>query len=217
MLDPLLQFSEEQLAFLAAVFGMILTGVTLIACVAVVQWRKFRQRELELAFKDDMLQRGLSVAEVDLLWTGSKPGLVMQCERLWQRVIRCSTEFLARCAVFVKEFVQTFCRFVTAFFVGCTKLIKGIIHTIFRGNARRTEQELAFKRELLDRGLSVDEIKRLLTAGRPRLLTWLVKSMQVLLSVAVWLSRTIWAGLVSVYRQLDAYRRRRDEWNWDQA
>jgi hypothetical protein len=74
MLDDLTRLNDEQLVFLGLVCGMVLAAATILGAVVAVQFRKLRQKELELGFRDELLLRGYSVDEVVRLITSSQPG-----------------------------------------------------------------------------------------------------------------------------------------------
>jgi hypothetical protein len=155
MLDQLLMLNEPQLAFLAGTLGMILASVSLIACAVAIQYRKYRTRELELNFKDDLLNRGLSAAEVDLLWSGQQrdyftKGLQV-LQSCWQYTVEC-----------IRGWATVLRRYIAA-----------MVRKIDDYRAGRRERELALQREMLDRGLSVDEIRALRAAQRPELVRWI--------------------------------------------
>jgi len=154
MWDSFFTLNEPQLAFLAGLLGMILAAITLIASVVTVQYRKYCTRELELAFKDDLLNRGLSATEIDLLWSGKHPAYLTQflhaLNRCWQYVVESSRAVVA------------------AGYRAYTALAR----IVTERRSQDTEQELAFKREMLDRGLSVEEIQRLMAARQPGFVSW---------------------------------------------
>ncbi len=198
MFDPFLTLSEPQLVFLCVGLGIIASSLTLIACVAAVQYRKFRSREMELAFKDDLLDRGLSAAEVDLLWTGSRPNYFA---RFWQAVHDCWRLF-AKC-----------CRKVTS---GCIHLCRRIARAVSERASRRTEQELAFKRELLDRGLGVAEIERLLAARQPGVVSWIIECLRWSASAVLEFIRWAGARIAAVSQKVAHWiRSEREEWRWE--
>ncbi|QDU44416.1 hypothetical protein Mal52_28970 [Symmachiella dynata] len=155
MLDQLLMLNEPQLAFLAGTLGMILATVSLIACAAAIQYRKYRTRELELAFKVDLLNRGLSATDIDLLWSGQHRGYLAKClqsqQSCWQYAVEC----------------------VRGLATKLRRNIAAMVRKIDDYRAGRRERELAFQREMLDRGLSVDEIRALRAAQRPELVRWI--------------------------------------------
>ncbi|TWU08723.1 hypothetical protein CA54_39600 [Symmachiella macrocystis] len=155
MLDQFLKLNEPQLAFLAGTLGMILASVSLIACAVAIQYRKYRTRELELAFKDDLLNRGLSAADIDLLWSGQHRGYVTKClqflHHCWQYTVEC----VRGLATALRQNIAAMVRMVDDYRTG------------------RRERALAFQREMLDRGLSVDEICALGAARRPWLVNWI--------------------------------------------
>ncbi|QDT48785.1 hypothetical protein Pan258_28300 [Symmachiella dynata] len=162
MLDQLRLLNEPQLAFLAGTLGMILAAVSLIACAAAIQYRKYRTRELELAFKDDLLNRGLSATDIDLLWSGQHRGYLTKglqvLQSCWQYLHSC-WQYTVEC---VRGLVTTLRRNIAA-----------MVRKIDDYRAGRRERELAFQREMLDRGLSVDEIRALRAAQRPELVRWI--------------------------------------------
>lgn len=220
-METLRNLEEQQLLFLAGALGMALTAVTVVSCMIAVQWRKLRLRELELAFKDDLLDQGLTAAEIDLLWTGSRPGLIEQCSSLlascWHNSLRC----LSACLVGCRQFVRKFSRCVVGVCLSCAKFARKAVRTLFQDRERRTQQSLEFKRELLDRGLSVEQIERLLNAGHTSLLARLIRvsyrvSCALLLAVMD-CCRVMWSALVSLYHRLVASRNRGDDWHWNRV
>ena len=50
-----------------AAIAMVALLITVIVSVIAVQWRKLRQAELELSFKHEMLERGLTVSQIERL------------------------------------------------------------------------------------------------------------------------------------------------------
>ncbi|MGD9854135.1 MAG: hypothetical protein AB7U20_04210 [Planctomycetaceae bacterium] len=74
MLDQLARLQEPQLIFLAGLCGLLLFSFTVLGVVVAVQFRKLRQKELELGFKDELLLRGYSVDETIRLVTSGRPG-----------------------------------------------------------------------------------------------------------------------------------------------
>ncbi len=194
MWDAFVQLNEPQLAFIAGVFGLLLSSITIISCLAAVQWRKFRQRELELAFKDDLLTRGLSAAEVDLLWSGNRLSWIQQCSR-W--ISACWRALQDSCAKLVAL---------------CNRFSTGIRQSVSQYRASRISHDQNFKRELLDRGLTVEQIERLLAARQPTIITWLHRVLVTLILGCVKLCRTIWDWSTGRYQQLVKAPVRRDEW-----
>ena len=73
MIDQIARLNEEQLVFLGFMATLLLVAVTVIASVIAVQVRKFRERQLDLGFKDDMLRRGLSVDQAVRLLSSRRP------------------------------------------------------------------------------------------------------------------------------------------------
>jgi len=73
MIDQLSRLDEEHLLFLALMAGLLLLVITVIICIVAVQIRMFRQRQLELGFREEMLRRGLSIDEITRILSGSRP------------------------------------------------------------------------------------------------------------------------------------------------
>jgi hypothetical protein len=69
MLDQFARFNNDHLTFLAIMTGMLLASLAAICSVLIVQVRRFRERQLELGFREEMLRRGLSVEQVVQLLT----------------------------------------------------------------------------------------------------------------------------------------------------
>jgi hypothetical protein len=65
--------SAELLQLVAGRPELVLAAGTLVAVVAAVQWRKARQTEAELAFKAEMLERGVPVEEIARLLAPGPP------------------------------------------------------------------------------------------------------------------------------------------------
>jgi hypothetical protein len=73
MLDQLARLNSDHLTFLAIMAGLLLASLTLICSTLCVQVRRFRQRQLELGFREEMLRRGLRVDEVVQLLNTPRP------------------------------------------------------------------------------------------------------------------------------------------------
>lgn len=73
MIDQLARLDEEHLLFLASMAALILFAITTTTCMVIAQVRVYRQRQMELGFWDEMLRRGLSVAEIARILSGSRP------------------------------------------------------------------------------------------------------------------------------------------------
>jgi len=74
MFDQFARLDEAHLVFLGVMGTLTLIAVTILAAVMAVQFRKLRQKELELGFKDELLLRGYSVDEAIRLVSSRKPG-----------------------------------------------------------------------------------------------------------------------------------------------
>ncbi len=184
MLDQLLKLNEPQLAFLAGTLGMILASVSLIACAVAIQYLKYRTRELELNFKDDLLNRGLSAAEVDLLWSGQQRDYLTKglqvLQSCWQYTVEC-----------IRSLVTTLRRYIAT-----------MVSRVDDYRDARRERELAFQRELLNRGLSVDEICALRAARRPWLINWIADCSLRLAAATVEACRWIAGHLATLAQKL---------------
>ncbi len=174
MFDPLSQLTSAQLEFVAVMSGMVLTALTVSAGFFAVQWRKIRLRELELAFKDDLLERGITAEDVELLWSGKRPGFWVSlgrlCQRGWQSLLTAAAAGMSAC------------RWVWA---QGLRALSGI-------RADRRLEDRDFKNQLLDRGLSVEEIERVLAAGRPSVVEWARKKLLTGLNWSVNRSHEAW-------------------------
>lgn len=73
MFDQIALLNDDQLVFLAVMTGMILTAGTIVAGICAVQFRRFRERQLELGFREEMLRQGLSVDDVVCLLSAKRP------------------------------------------------------------------------------------------------------------------------------------------------
>jgi len=73
MLDQFARLNSDHLTFLAIMAGLLLASLTIICSTLCVQVRRFRQRQLELGFREEMLRRGLRVDEVMQLLSSRRP------------------------------------------------------------------------------------------------------------------------------------------------
>ena len=73
MFDQFTRLDEEHLLFLAAMAVLASVLTTVLTAVVALQVRRFRERQLELGFKNDLLRRGLSVDEAVRLATSRRP------------------------------------------------------------------------------------------------------------------------------------------------
>lgn len=61
------QLKEEHCVLLGFAFFFATVAIITITAIVSTQWRKARQLELEFAFKQDLVERGLSIAQIDQL------------------------------------------------------------------------------------------------------------------------------------------------------
>jgi hypothetical protein len=64
MLEYLMYLDQSLVVLSIFVFAVALLPMLLLAAVALVQFRKYRERQLELGFRNDLLQRGYSIEEI---------------------------------------------------------------------------------------------------------------------------------------------------------
>src|SRR5690348_10596770 len=72
---------DELSRFLTAHGPLVLLAITILGAVAMVQWRKARAEELELALKQGLLEQGMPAVEIEKLLAARAPvrkGLVEQ-------------------------------------------------------------------------------------------------------------------------------------------
>ncbi len=65
---------EDLVRFLTDHGTLLILAVTALAAVILVQWRKARAHELDLAFKQELLERGMTAADIEKLLTSQAPG-----------------------------------------------------------------------------------------------------------------------------------------------
>ncbi|MBV9122417.1 MAG: hypothetical protein JO112_03515, partial [Planctomycetes bacterium] len=64
----------EIIQFLADHGTVVILGIIVLAVVGIVQWRKARAAELDAAFKAELLERGISLADMEKLLAARGPG-----------------------------------------------------------------------------------------------------------------------------------------------
>jgi hypothetical protein len=75
MFDQLARLNSDHLTFLAIMAGLLLASLTIVCSTLIVQIRRFRQRQLELGFREEMLRRGHSAHEIVQLLSSRRPTL----------------------------------------------------------------------------------------------------------------------------------------------
>jgi hypothetical protein len=73
MFKELSELSVAHLALVVVAFVALCAMLTVAAWVAAVQWRRVQQSEQEYVFKNALLERGLSVEQVERLLVPAKP------------------------------------------------------------------------------------------------------------------------------------------------
>lgn len=73
MVDDFIRLGDDHLFFLTVLASLLTAMTTVLGGIAILQFRRYRQRQLELGFREDMLNRGLSVDEVVRLMTAARP------------------------------------------------------------------------------------------------------------------------------------------------
>ena len=86
MLDELAKLDHDQLLFL--LLGVATAGIVVLATVTILaeEWRRSRKIELELAFKEDLLERGFSIEEIERLLRARAPGWITALSELMARM-----------------------------------------------------------------------------------------------------------------------------------
>jgi hypothetical protein len=67
-------WAEFNPAFLIPITAIVVGCLTGIICKMSDNWRKVRVSEMELALKQEMLQRGMAAEEIDRVMTASSSG-----------------------------------------------------------------------------------------------------------------------------------------------
>lgn len=60
---------------LVGMTALVATGVAFVAVVGIMQWRKHRQNEMNFKLKQEMIQRGMSVDEIERVLKASDTSL----------------------------------------------------------------------------------------------------------------------------------------------
>lgn len=159
MSAELSQLREEHLVFIGVCLGMIVLGLTAIVALVMIQWRKARRTKLSFSLKREMLERGLSVDQIERLLKAERPTLLHRwCGALAEAVERVIGS--------------------------CRRLLAGCIAAHHRGKLQRAAVEFSFKRNVIERGFTVDEVERLV-AVRPSSSGTFTKVKEPLSGVAV--------------------------------
>ena len=133
---------EEHLVFLAVIVTVVAATLAWIVATIAGQCRHWRESRQVLAFKREMVERGLSVEQVERLLAATQPTLLA---RLLSSLVHATSRLLAAFGGMLRRTI-TACQW---------------------GSVQRQRQQLEFKARLIERGLSVAEVERLYEAEAP--------------------------------------------------
>jgi hypothetical protein len=148
MLHEISLLEEEHLIFLGAVVAIVAAALAWMVTAVSVQCRRWRLSRQALAFKREMIERGLSVAEIERLLSASPPN------------------FISRLSGTLVQVIERLMRIVGL-------LLRGVVIACQSSGVHRQRESLQFKARMIECGLSVDQIERLLAAQAPSWLAWL--------------------------------------------
>jgi hypothetical protein len=166
MLSELAQLERDHLIFLAAGMTIVVASVSSLFWILARQWRLGRQARQALAFKRELLQRGLAVEEIERLLAAGKPNLLGR---------------------FAEGAIHSVERLVVA---GRRLIVGGLVALQWSG-IRRAQLELRFKTAMIERGLSVAEIERLIHTRQPSLWVRLGEALEAAGASLAWLGKKV--------------------------
>ena len=97
MFEQFARLETDHLIFLGIMAALGLTALTILGSTLLVQIRRFRQRQLELGFHEEMLRRGHTVQEISQLLNSRRPtvsqSVAAQAERVTGSLAAASRRF----------------------------------------------------------------------------------------------------------------------------
>jgi hypothetical protein len=164
MLSELAQLDRDHLIFLAAGMALVVVCVSSVFWILARQWRLGRQARRALAFKRELLERGLAVAEIERLLAAGKPNLL-------------------------GRFAEGTIHIVERLIIAGRRLIVGGLVALQWSSVRRAQLEFRFKTAMIERGLSVAEVERLIHARQPSLWAKLGEALEAVGASLAWLCK----------------------------